>query len=150
MSIEIRPANDTDADWILGQLRSFSHMYGTKLSLFGDDETYSRSLLKNIIDNHIFLVAEKSGNLIGLVCGLLMPHHFNPKIKVLSEQFWWVAEHAREGRAGYLLLKEFIRIGREIVDWITFSLLEKSPVKRETLERLGFIYREQSFVMEVC
>jgi len=150
MSIVIRPANDTDADWILGQLRQFSHMYGTKLSLFGDNENYNRSLLQNIIDNHIILVAEAGSQLIGLVCGLLTPHHFNPKIKVLAEQFWWVSVEHREGRAGYLLLKEFIRIGREIVDWITFSLLDKSPVKRETLEKLGFIFREQSFIMEVC
>ena len=150
MSLVIRPANEMDADWILGQLNQFSAMYGTKLSLFGDDEKYSRSLLQNIIDNHIILVAEAASGLVGLVCGLLSPHHFNPKIKVLSEQFWWVAAEHRESRAGYLLLKEFIRLGKEIVDWITFSLLDKSPVKRETLEKLGFVYREQSFVMEVC
>lgn len=151
MSFAVRPANSSDIDWLLGQLASFSEMFGTRLSLFGGSEEYKRATLGTLVAEHVVLVVEQadSEQPVGLMVGTLTPHFFNPKIRVLQELFWWVEPAFRTGRAGALLLKEFLRIGREASDWIIMSLLAASPVKRETLEGLGFIFREQSFVMEV-
>lgn len=150
MSFAVRPANSSDIDWLLGQLASFSDMFGTRLSLFGGSDEYKRSTLQVIIDKHVLLIAETMEDQpVGLICGSLSPHIFNPGIKVLQELFWWVAPAYRSGRAGLLLLKEFNRIGRECADWIIMSLLAGSPVKAETLTRYGFVFREQSFIMEV-
>ena len=149
MSFAVRPANLSDIDWLLGQLASFSEMFGTRLSLFGASEEYKRAALSAVIEKHVLLIAESEvDGPVGFICGTLTPHFFNPKIAVLQELFWWVDPVHRSGRAGMMLLKEFISQGKQLADWVMFSLLAGSPVDGKTLEKYGFKFREQSFILE--
>ena len=151
MSIIVRKATNSDSKWILGQLSVFSKFFESKYQLFsGEANETDLATLSFMINDHLFLVAEREdGVLLGLVSGLYSPHLFNPNIKVLTETFWWVDEQHRGTRAGYLLLKEFIRIGREDCQWILMTLEKKSPVHDEALIKLGFKEKEKIFLMEV-
>lgn len=150
MAFSTRKAELSDIDWILELLKKFSDFYSSKYQLFGDDVEYSKSALTKLIDNHVFIVCEdESKGPAGFICGLITNHFFNPKIKVLSEQFWYVDEKYRNSRAGLLLLNEFILYGKYYCNWITFSLLTNSPVKEETLIKRGFVFKEKALLMEV-
>ena len=151
MNIGIRPGRPEDIDWLLGQLKNFSDFFGTKLSLFGADEDYSRFVIQSFMSEpHVLLIAEKEDvGPIGFVAGIVTPHLFNPAIKVLAESFWWVDEAHRGSRAGLMLLNDFIAWGKTRVDWITFALEEKSPVNEKALLKRGFRLQERSYLMEI-
>lgn len=148
MKIRVRQAQLKDIDWIVGQAKEFSVFYGSKLMIV--DEAYAKSGLSALLDQHIILVAESQIGLLGFIVGILGPHPFNPKIKTLSEMLWWVTEPYRHSRAGYLLLKEYIRIGKEKgAQWLTMCSLAASPLNESSLIRRGFRLMERSYLMEV-
>jgi hypothetical protein len=147
--IEIRAAVPADIEWLVAELKSFSSVYRTKLPLFDDDEKHGREVLSNMIQNHLFLVAEHDSIGVGFIGGLVSPHFFNPKIRTLFELFWWVGEKYRGSRAGSMLLNSFVEWGKKNVDWITCSLEQHSQVKDESLLKRGFKCHERSFLLEV-
>lgn len=149
MGTRVRFATPEDLDWIVGQLKKFSEFYGTKLSLFGDEKN-ARSVMLTMMNDHVVIVAERENEgLVGLISGYITPHAFNPKIKVLAETLWWVAEEHRGSRAGLLLLDAFKNYGEEHANWITFALENKSPVKDKCLTKRGFQLQERSYLREV-
>lgn len=145
---QVRRAQPSDMDWITGELRAFDRFYGSTKSLFGNAE-YVRTTLEALIAQHVFLIAERDGNRMGFIAGLLTPHFFNPELKVLTEMLWWVPPAHRGSRAGLLLLNEYIRIGEESADWILMTLEDRSPIAERSLIKRGFHLKERSFLMEV-
>lgn len=152
MGIKVRGSEARDLEWLLGQLKSFSRFFDSKLPLFGDEE-HVRAAVSNLIENHVLLVAEHEGVPIGFVGGFIMPHPFNPKITVLVESLWWISDEYRGtaigSRAGLDLLNEFTEIGERHSDWIMFTLQEKHPVGERALKRRGFHVHERTFLKEV-
>lgn len=148
--IEIRPANQGDLDWLVGELREFDKFYGAKKSLFGD-EGYVRNALLLTMKKHLLLVAVKDGlSPVGFISGFINEHFFNPSIRVLSELFWWVMPAHRRTMAGSMLLNEFIKHGEKNADWITFTLEHKSPVNERIFLKRGFNLQEKIYLKEVC
>lgn len=147
--ITIRPATEGDLDWLICQLKSFSSYFGTKKSLFGDEE-FARAGMQTMLTSHLVLIAESViDGPVGFIAGVVTPHLFNPQIRVLAETFWWVAESRRGSRASLLLLEEFIKWGKANADWVTFALEHRTPVKESSLIRRGFHLQEKSFLLEV-
>lgn len=159
MSLLVRLANISDIEWLKSELKKFDEFSGSKLPLSGGSDEHKNNLLTNLITNHVLLVCDKltestglgdpAGMPVGLICGMFHRHAFNPEIKVLTEYFWWVQPEYRNTRAGLLLFNEFDRIGKESgCDWVTFSLLPNSPVKKEFLEKKGYNLSEYAFLKE--
>jgi hypothetical protein len=146
--IVIRRAGPEDVGWILGELSRFSQFVGTHRPLF-EDAKHAQGLVEQVIAKHLFLVAERNQDKLGFIAGVVLPHPFNPSIRTLSEQWWWVCEEHRRSRAGLLLLDAFVEWGEANVDWISFSVEAKSPVRDETLTRRGFRLQEKTFLREV-
>lgn len=147
--IRIRPADANDVPWLVGQLRIFSRFVGTKKPLFSDDE-YARIGMTNMVKDHLVLMADDDAHgQVGFIAGLVTPHMMNPTIRTLVEVFWWVAEDHRHTRAGAALLNDFIAWGKAHVDWITFGVEAKSPVRESTLLKRGFRLQERNYLMEV-
>jgi hypothetical protein len=149
MNISIRKAIHKDIDWLVQELQEFSAFHGAKIPMFGEEE-YVRKTLADYIDQHFFRIAdtEEFGQ-IGFIAAFVTPHFMNPLNRIMSEIFWWVPEIHRGSRAGSKLLLEFISWGKANVDTIYMALESHSPVKPETLVKLGFRPHEQSFIMEV-
>lgn len=149
MNTTIRRASRDDIDWMIGQLKKFSEFVGSKHSLF-DDETFARTSLADMINKHLVLVADQEEHgPVGFIGGLMMPHFFNPKIRVLAEVFWWVDESHRLSRAGLMLLNAFTEFGRQNCDWITMGIEARSPINDKSILKRGYRLQERSFIMEV-
>ncbi len=147
--IFVRPADETDLDWLVVQLKLFSDFYSTKKPLFGREE-FVRDGMKAMIASHFVAVAEKEHvGPVGFIAGLLVPHIFNPMIRCLSECFWWVQKEYRHTRAGYLLLINFVDFGKKNADWILCTIEEHSPINPSALLERGFTLKERNYIMEV-
>jgi hypothetical protein len=146
--IIVRRAREDDLAWINTELREFATLYPSKHSIVGDN-SYWEGGLRGLVKDHLFLIADKDGERAGLICGVLTTNMFNPKVRVLSEVFWWVAKPFRKSRAGYLLLKEYIEWGRNNSDWILLSSIISSKIREKSLEKLGFRLQERIYLMEV-
>lgn len=150
MATRVRYANAGDIDWMVEQLRAFDKFAAYGRSLI-EDEVHARIGILGLMQNHVvFLAEDEWGNRMGFIAGYRTQHPFNPRIRMLTECFWWVAESHRRSRAGAILLKEFITYGRRYCDWVVMSLENVSPVKPGSLERLGFKAKESSFLLEVA
>ena len=145
--VYIRKGNLGDIPWMLEELEQLQLFFGSKKSLFHKGHAERR--LEIFIERDLVLIAEKETHgQIGLLIGAITPHLFNPDIIVLAEMLWWVPPAYRKTRAGYLLLEEYVRWGKENVDWITFSLQHDTPVNESTLNRFGFRHVEEAYLIE--
>lgn len=148
MGYSVRQGTLNDIDYIVTQLKEFSEFYGSKIHLF-DSAEYAKEQMKFFVSNHVVFVAEhKSVGPIGFIVGFVGPHTYNRKINVLTEMFWWVEKAYRNTRAGFILFDEYLKWGKENVDWMVFSLEQKSPVKETFLTKRGFKHMETTYILE--
>lgn len=146
----IRKALLSDTEWILEQLKIFSSTYETKFSLFPKSYESAQEIIFKLIEGQIVLIAETDNSeRAGFIAGVLAPHYFNQDIMTLSELFWWVEEKHRGSRAGLMLYNEFVKIGKDLSDWIVICLKFGSPVKEEFFLKRDFKKLDQSFLLEV-
>ena len=148
MSYIIRRAEIKDIDAISEQLEQFSACYNTHFPPYKDKET-SAEVLKNMIENHYFTVAEDGGELVGFIAGFVARHIYNPDIVTLAEAFWWTKEEHRRSGIGLRLLEEFENWGKENVDWILMTIEEETPLDDKVFLDRGFKLKEKSYIMEV-
>jgi hypothetical protein len=146
----IRYATENDSKWIMSELAKFAEFDKSMHGLFLAPQEYKDKLFKKMITEDLFLVAEVSGEMVGFICGMYFNHHFNPNIRVLAEQFWWVSESYRGTRVGYDLLSSFENIGSPKADYIQMSVLPNSGIKDSALERMGYELSEKSFLKKVA
>lgn len=113
-------------------------------------ELFDRPTLYNLVqvgvDAGSAFIARKGDEKIGGIGGLLVPHIFNPNIKVLVELAWYVSPEFRRGRAGFMLVKAFVKKAEECADESTLSLLASSQVNHSSLSKLGFSANEVGFL----
>lgn len=149
MAISIRRATIADIGWMMIQLREFSDHYGGKYPLFGDKYYVEEAMIKTITDHIVFVAECSRRGLVGFICGVLVDHLYNPRIKMLTELFWWVEPQSRRTRASKMLIDEYVHWGKQHANWLTFGLMANSPVKQKALEKRGFRLQETSYLLEV-
>ena len=146
---KVRRATESDLDYIVGQFPAFAKHYGTNKSLHGN-HTHARDAMLKTIQEHLVLVAESDQDGVrGFIAGFVSAHPYNPDIRVLTELFWWVEPAFRRTRAAVLLMNEFVAWGKSNCDWVTFGIMETTPVKESAILKRGFIPYERNYIMEV-
>ena len=148
--MKVRLATTQDIPWIIPQLKDFAPMYATKKSLYGSDDEYTINFLTRLINEHVAIVAEKdNGTRVGFIMGRYGNHPFNQKIKMLAEVFWYVLPKHRTSRAALMLLNAYVKIGKQIADFIYFSLQDgRTQIKSKSLLKRGFKSQETIYLME--
>lgn len=146
----IRTATLLDKEWVLEELKAFSNSYETAYELFPRSQEDAENFLVNLITNQVALISEaEDGERTGLIAGALMAHPYNRELITLSELFWWVPEKHRGSRAGLMLYNAFVEKGKELANWIVFSLKSGSPINSEFFIKRDFKLFDQSFLLEV-
>jgi hypothetical protein len=148
MTISIRRAIPLDIDWLLQELRAFADFAQTKFDLMGDADHAKDAMLAVIKDHLVFIAECAERGPVGFIAGWISGHPFNPKLRTLSEMFWWVREAFRSSRAGLLLLNAFTEWGLANCQWITMALEAHSPVNPKSLEKRGYRLFETSYLLE--
>lgn len=131
----------------MGELPRFSAFLDTKHPLF-EDRAHAEVTLRNCIRDHLVLVAVKGEEPVGFILGVVLRHPFNPRIRTLSEQLWWVKESARRSPAAKQLLDAFMSWGKAHVDWVTFGLGRKTKVRPASLAKRGLRPFEAIYLWE--
>jgi predicted N-acetyltransferase YhbS len=144
----IRPATSDDLPWLIEQVREFAKFNNTKFFIFPSEEKARAGLIR-MMEGHFMRIAEKDGKSVGFIAAWWVMHPYNDELPLLSETFWWVAPEHRQGRAGLMLLDEFVAFAKEHVKWATFSLLENSPVNERVLLKRGFRKHETAYLLEI-
>ncbi len=150
----VRDATAADVPWLIGQLEAFDRFAGYKRPLL-EDRVYAAERLGDMIRNHVVLIAAIAGEHegwpnvpAGFIAGYRHSHPYNPKLRMLTETFWWVAPEHRRKRAGILLLDKFTELGRQQNEMVVMSLEHNSPVKDRHLLKRGYRAQETSYVLE--
>jgi len=144
---EVVPLSDSDMEWFVETAAVRMLKEEVNRPEYVDIENLYVLASTGAISGTAFVV-KKEGNPVGAIGGILSPHLFNPKMRMLTEVFWYVLPEYRNTRAGLLLLDAYSKKAEEVSDEASFSLLKTSTVKKETLERKGFEFREYAFCKE--
>ena len=146
----VRRAISDDIPWLKASLPAIWNGNPSNRVFFNDSK-FAEYHIKDMIDNHLVLIAEQGGAQIGLISGMVMNHPWvsPPGLLVLMETHWWVTESHRGGRAGLLLLKAFVQWGEKNVDRISMTIAKESAISERALTKRGFEFRERTFSMEI-
>jgi hypothetical protein len=144
LNIQIELLNEDSMKWFVetASVNMLTHEL-KRPELIDLDRIYGLAL--EGIKNKSAFVALKGDEYCGAIGGLLHDNLFNPKIKVLTEIFWYVLPEYRKSRAGILLLNAFDKRASEIADEATLSTLPSSVVNNKSLSKRGFNMSEFAF-----
>ena len=101
------------ADDLLSLFKMAVHMHGE--TEFGNIELNPEKLLSGLagwISNAVILIAEKDGEIVGMLCASMKTCWFSDKT-FASEDLFYVAPEHRGSRAGYMLMKALLAWGEE-------------------------------------
>lgn len=115
------------------------------------DEDTVADLASNLVENHIFYVAEEGGELLGMIGLVVMPFMFNRYVKSAGEVIFWVDPRARGGRTAYNLLTAIEDPCRAAgCDRIQMVHMPNSPPQAAALyTKLGYLPSESSYTKDI-
>ena len=150
--ITITTATQKDDDAIIKLLKRFAQEQPfSKLKLEAEqyNDHHVRKVLYNVRAQGVVLLAHIDSEIAGIFMAVKTPDLWVPNIKILAELIWWVNPEHRESSAGLRLLKEYTKIGEQLVkkgeiSTFTMTLLENSPISN--LEKRGWNPVETNYV----
>ncbi len=115
------------------------------------DEASVAGLATGLIENDVFYVAERDGELVGMIGLMIAPFLFNQNRKFAVEIVWWVAPDARGSRIASQLLAVVEQPCRDAgADRIQMVHMPNSPPQAAALYRhAGYAESEISFTKDL-
>lgn len=151
--MKIRNANKFDFPQILSLLHTFKYEGPSNFGHNFNNEEQVHLLFSHILAGRgVAIVAEKEGQIIGMIIGIIDHILWDPDTRILSELVYYVTKEHRGSTAGYRLLAEYVKQGNKFVDEGRVSLfsigkLSNSPDLK--LEKFGFRKTEEIWVAGV-
>lgn len=106
-----------------------------------------RDLASNLAEDHVMLVAEDAGELVGMVGLFAAPFMFNSDVMAAYEVVWWVEPGAQGRGAGKALLQAIepacVARGCRAVQMV--HLASSPPQAAAIYERMGYGHTESSY-----
>lgn len=145
MTYEIKPATEKDRQWVVGT--AAKRMVEEEI---GRSDLYVPAQIAmffhRVVKDETGLICWKDGKRVGMVGGILLPHHLRPSYVVLTEIVWYVDPDYRQTRAATLLMNGYKKLIDEKADEGIFSLLAHTPVDDSSMERMGFKPYERNYI----
>ena len=115
------------------------------------DEASVAGLATGLIENDVFYVAERDGELVGMIGLMIAPFLFNQNRKFAVEIVWWVAPDARGSRIASQLLAVVEQPCRDAgAERIQMVHMPNSPPQAAALYRhAGYAESEISFTKDI-
>ena len=150
--INITIATQKDDDAVISVLKRFAQEQPfNKLKVEAEqyNDHHVRKVLYGIRSQGVLLLAHKDSEIAGIFMAVKAPDLWVPNIRVMTELVWWVNPEHRQSSAGIRLLKEYTKIGEQMVkqgeiSTFTMTLLENSPVAN--IEKRGWRPVETNYV----
>ena len=152
----VRNSTRADDDAIINALKEFAD-YQPLGRLQVEAEHYNDHHIRKILDairsNGLCLIAEtQEQEIAGVFMGVIAPDIWLPNVFFMNELVWWVCPNHRDSTAGYRLLREYVKQGKQMVEagrisTFTMTLLDNSPAI--DLEKRGWQKIETNYVYEV-
>ena len=111
---------------------------------FPPDARHFDEMFTDMHKNHVLLVAEEEGEVVGMLAAFYQRHPFNPAISVLMELAWYVYPDKRHTGAGQGLLKTYSALKN--TDVSTLSLVDGSFKLEPLFKAEGFHLYEKSYI----
>jgi GNAT superfamily N-acetyltransferase len=109
-------------------------------------ERSMQDTLASQIEQGMLYIALDADGVVGGIGGGVAPLFINKAYTMAYEQFWWVHEEYRTGRAGLRLLNRFIERSKELgCAYLMMMTLAKNDIG-EFYERMGFEPFETGYV----
>lgn len=106
--------------------------------------------LISIAEKGIFLIAEKDGEVMGGLGGVIVPHHYSPATLMATELFLWVNEEHRNSTVGPRLLKEFEEFAAECgCTHISMTSTVRTPNFKNYLNKKGYTEAETAYLKRI-
>jgi GNAT superfamily N-acetyltransferase len=144
--MQVRPATLADVPAIVRMAERFYET--TSYTRWADfNPATVAALAENLAENHVLLVAEHEGAVVGMVGLFVAPFMFNADRTAAYEVVWWVDPEGRETGAGKALLRSIEPACREKgCAAIQMVHLSNSPPQAAMLyERAGYGHTESSY-----
>lgn len=154
----IRRATIQDYDRVMAMMINFANSSPySPLQNPEYNDIYVRRLLDSFQKNGIILLGvqtdqtDQTENIVGMLIASIQGDAWLPHIKTMREIAWWVEPEYRMTTLGYRLLKEYVEIGKNLVEQneisgFTLTNMEQSP--DFDLEKRGWRPIETNYVYE--
>ena len=148
----IRHATLQDYDDIMAMMINFAN--SSPYSALQNPEyndTYIRRLLDSFANKGCILLGIVEQKPVGMLIAQIQTDAWLPDIKTMKEVAWWVEPEHRFGTLGYRLLKEYVKVGKKLVEeqhieGFTLTNMEISP--DFDLEKRGWRPIETNYIYE--
>ena len=129
------------------ELQTFFIIAADKLSrMYGDNYDWRKFDLIGFAKKHRVMICWRDDRPVGFMLSRLGSSFFDPDFVILRQ----ILLYGQPGtRAAYLLMQDFIDFGKNNANHIITMLNTKTNIKRQSLEKLGFVKSEQLYKIEV-
>jgi N-acetylglutamate synthase-like GNAT family acetyltransferase len=148
----IRPAQVQDLDRMLEMLKSFASASLINYSEWTEQDLASaRQRLTNMIINHYLIVAERAGELVGMIGAMREQDPWIRSHTRMRELFWWVEPEHRRSRVSAEL---FVRWEADAAKWLEKNMVNSVSLSTQPgssdidLSRRGWRCVEQHWIKE--
>jgi hypothetical protein len=149
MGVTVRVARMDDVPWMVSQLPALDAIF-QPCSLLPATPGAAAERLAAWIQSpaHAVWIAERQDvphRPVGFLAAVLAPHPFND-VPTLCGLLLWVVPDARFSKATTLLLRAFCALGEAHAAMVIFARNVQTPLRSESLARLGFRHAEELYV----
>lgn len=111
------------------------------------DPNTVEALATNLVENHLMLVADDGGKVVGMVGLFVAPFMFNANVMAAYEVVWWVSPDDQGKGAGKALLAAIepacLAKGCKAIQMV--HLASSPPQAAAIYERMGYAHTESSY-----
>lgn len=145
MTYEVRVATEADRRWVIHHAsKDMIEQEVKRKDLFEPHQLHL--LYHRVVKDGTGLICWKDGKRVGMIGGILLPHHLKPEMTVLTEIVWYIDPDYRQTRATLKLIQAYKGLIDEKADEGIFTLLAGTPIEDASMARFGFQPYERNFI----
>lgn len=146
--MKIRPADKFDTDTILRLLRNYSEHSPIIALRTEHNPEYVKQLLTHLFAGMgAIWLAEDGDKTLGMLVACRIPNVWNPLVITVNELAFWVEPEARNGTAGYRLIKAYEAWAEQQTDAVGYTVSRLHTSQFDPAHH-GYTMIEQTYIKQ--